>query len=1006
MTIGKYIAFTLLFILYYTIGHSQTLKRFNTFSYNVNEGMLQSTIVDAAIDKKNFYWITYPNGIQKFDGKTFYTLSIQKGLSDDKNVRLYVSDKGTLYLSHIFGISKYNIETDKFEEVIKYNTPEQTPLNFLGDHKNCLYILIDYSTYLEIDIIKKEISRKIPTNIRYNTINNEELKPIIPGKIQNRKTYMILNDSLFNINIVNGTYQSYNISYLTNKNKITASNSMGNIDSSYILFGFNVPNAVSNIYALNLQNGQFSEPLIQNTPAQFFSRIGLFKADNMWLLSNENKLYELSNDLSSIKHQWVNFQNKPIGNNGFIRKIIPDNYGNILAVTVNDGIRKIMTNNLPIKYYGIPYEESRHILSIYADKKQNRVLMGTSSNGVFIFDTLQQLVKHIRYNPYDKGLLTVNAIIPTPKGEYILQVSSTPYMLLLDTSLHIKQKIPIYPSDNKPLFTPSYFGTVLEINKQKAYSQSENLVYEIDFNSLSIREHLISTSYTINGLIHQDAIIFEDKDELVFLNKHTFKEFKRVHLPNTSGIRCFTKDKNNHIYIGSNKGIIKIDTSGNVLWRKRQEDGLPDECIYAIIADKDGFVWCSSNKGIFRVNPNGGLLQIRKEDGLQENEFNTGVVFKSDDEEFYFGGVNGGNSFYPQSIVDTKENIQIYLTQIRVNNQPVNTNIPIWDYEKLELSHDNNSLSFDFIAMAPNNPDQYIYQYRMKGVDDEWIQNKDLQTVRYFLPPGKYTLHLFASRDFNKDAQPLKKLEIIIHPPFWKTWWFISLVSALFISTLIYVINRYNKHKYSKRLMQLENEQKIRMERERISRDLHDNIGAFANAVLYKAEEIGRNPDMNHSLVEDLKFASKDIILSLRETIWAFKKDNYTSEECLLRIRNFIQTLVRYYPEVHFSVQEQHDFHTVLSYKRALNLVRLVQEAITNSLKHAQAKNIKIESTIHGNEWMITVQDDGDGFEIEQITKGNGLDNMYKRAEQSNFNVSLNAQTGKGTTVQIRISVL
>ncbi|HMX80686.1 MAG TPA: hypothetical protein PLG91_10265, partial [Ferruginibacter sp.] len=75
---------------------AQGISRYNTFSYNVNEGLLQSTIADIEYDSNNFLWISFPNGIQKFDGNTFTTISPQAGLPEDKNVTFFRSRNGDL----------------------------------------------------------------------------------------------------------------------------------------------------------------------------------------------------------------------------------------------------------------------------------------------------------------------------------------------------------------------------------------------------------------------------------------------------------------------------------------------------------------------------------------------------------------------------------------------------------------------------------------------------------------------------------------------------------------------------------------------------------------------------------------------------------------------------------------------------------------------------------------------------------------------------------------------
>jgi signal transduction histidine kinase len=227
---------------------------------------------------------------------------------------------------------------------------------------------------------------------------------------------------------------------------------------------------------------------------------------------------------------------------------------------------------------------------------------------------------------------------------------------------------------------------------------------------------------------------------------------------------------------------------------------------------------------------------------------------------------------------------------------------------------------------------------------------------------------------------------------------------------LAYAINKFYRRNYKKKLLELENEHRIQLERERISRDLHDNIGAYANAVLYNTEllEKQEGAKQKEDLMKGLKFASKDIITSLRATIWALKKDNYSAEECLLRIRNFIQPFTNYYPDINFKVQGEASAQKQLHYTKALNVVRIVQEAITNAIKHSAARNIKVESNEKDGNWQLTISDDGTGFNEDAITgteQGSGLNNMKKRAIDSHLELAFTSQPGKGTKINILIKI-
>lgn len=209
-----------------------------------------------------------------------------------------------------------------------------------------------------------------------------------------------------------------------------------------------------------------------------------------------------------------------------------------------------------------------------------------------------------------------------------------------------------------------------------------------------------------------------------------------------------------------------------------------------------------------------------------------------------------------------------------------------------------------------------------------------------------------------------------------------------------------------KRIAQLSVKDAEEHERKRISKDLHDSLGAYANAVLYNTEllEKEKEEEKKKELIGDLKFASKDIITSLRETVWALKKEEYTAEECLLRVKNFIQPLAKYYSHIQFRVEGEAPVDLELHYTKALNLVRIMQEAVSNSIKHASPSSITISSYQAGQKWKLTVKDDGKGFNfasMKQVERGNGLNNMEHRAAESGFEFSILSNENTGTEITI-----
>jgi signal transduction histidine kinase len=125
-----------------------------------------------------------------------------------------------------------------------------------------------------------------------------------------------------------------------------------------------------------------------------------------------------------------------------------------------------------------------------------------------------------------------------------------------------------------------------------------------------------------------------------------------------------------------------------------------------------------------------------------------------------------------------------------------------------------------------------------------------------------------------------------------------------------------------------------------------------------------------------------------------------------MRIRNFVQPFNRYYPHIHFNIDGEASAEKILHYTKALNVVRIVQEAVTNAIKHSTASNITVISSAHKNDWRIEVRDDGKGFYEDTTTGtelGNGLQNMRQRAKEASFDLAINSQPGKGTAVIITV---
>jgi hypothetical protein len=608
--------FTILLLLSFVndsfIAKAQKIERYNTFGYNVNEGLLQTTIADIAVDKNNFCWISFPNGIQKFDGKNFINISLQPGLPNDKHLRFFKCSNGDLLLSHSDGISKYEIARNGFTLIYKNAQGQTKQVIFIGEDDGVIYFVTETGTVTGINNLTYKLLMQTKTDLLANNslIN---YNPVFSDNIINHKVGINVNYKLYLWDL--------------KQRKILAASTTSFPDMSYnmlrlkteqeILYYSNKINRGLQLY--NFSTNKNNTLLIKSKDDKQIGRCNILPWKDRLLISFNNRLFETDTSFTALKTELVDFQNQPIAGASAISQggIKKDNYGNLYLQTVNGGIKKIIGNNYPVKYYGTLKKEDNNILSLLPDKKNNRLLAGTVGNGLLVFDTLQRLIKHIKTLPGKNLTFSPNSILKNSRGDYLLFNVSEKQVWILKNDFSVMAPIPItssLPENRKGI---DYFGNFLFQTVTGAITQSQGKLYKTSFSNNTVSEYEMSDGYIMGGLLHNNFIITHGNDELIYLDAATFKELKKIPFKNTGYVRCFAKDKANYIYVGSNNGIYKIDDNGKVLQHLTKENGLPDDCIYAMVFDDAGLLWCSTNKGIFRLNKDNSIFQLKKEDGLQ-----------------------------------------------------------------------------------------------------------------------------------------------------------------------------------------------------------------------------------------------------------------------------------------------------------------------------------------------------------------------------------------------------
>jgi two-component system, sensor histidine kinase LadS len=212
------------------------------------------------------------------------------------------------------------------------------------------------------------------------------------------------------------------------------------------------------------------------------------------------------------------------------------------------------------------------------------------------------------------------------------------------------------------------------------------------------------------------------------------------------------------------------------------------------------------------------------------------------------------------------------------------------------------------------------------------------------------------------------------------------------------------KNQQEKLQMELESQIRLQHERERISRDLHDNVGAQLSYIISNIDHIVETQNKDENRLDDVADTAKSAILNLRETIWAINNEQLTVEDFYDRFKFYATNQVKNRADVRLIFSENIVNNPVLNPNQALNLYRICQEALNNALKYANAQTLDI--FIQANEatyFKFSLKDDGTGFDLSQNTEGYGLKNMKARAREIGADFNLKSELGKGTTVEINM---
>lgn len=214
----------------------------------------------------------------------------------------------------------------------------------------------------------------------------------------------------------------------------------------------------------------------------------------------------------------------------------------------------------------------------------------------------------------------------------------------------------------------------------------------------------------------------------------------------------------------------------------------------------------------------------------------------------------------------------------------------------------------------------------------------------------------------------------------------------------------YNRYQLRSRLKEMEAAQKIHQERERISKDLHDNVGSQLTYAIIKMHEKANETEDTDA--KDLVEVMRNTIGQLRETIWTIKRDEVTVGELSIRIRQYVQQLFKAGSKPNCTFHEQLvDPSWKLSPMQSLNVFRIIQEALQNVMKHSNAQRVSVSITSKEEGLLcFSINDNGKGFMLEgDVGEHYGLHNMKTRSEEMGASFIIQSKLNKGTRLEVKM---
>lgn len=658
------------------------------------------------------------------------------------------------------------------------------------------------------------------------------------------------------------------------------------------------------------------------------------------------------------------------------------------------------------KIYYLTNEEAgvQHFWCFRYEKKSHTLLCGTSSG--ILQGTLanNRFENRKLFKPAGFDRFSVNAIADLNEQEYIISVYRAGFWTFNKQTGHFKQLTVI----NNEIGSLFIFG-IREVSENRLVLCTQNSASVLDKKTMKLSGFIqpVHHNYSIYTAIE------DSRKQFLVAGGFGLQVFN----PQLEQVGYFSKKEDTSTSLPSNvifdlketgSGKYLVATMGAGLCMYRADDQTfhpvklatnPDN-IFGMMQNGAGAFFLTTSNGLCRYDlQTGESVVLNKTNFLPFNDFNQSAFYQ--DADYTIAGGEKGMLLINTKDIDSIFNLS---SKILVRNEAKSIESLVVEPGEHSI-HLEVSLS-DILPLAKRK-----FRYRIYGLDDDWQTLPAGQnTLTYnYLPPGKYLLELEMDDETGLIRVPKRTIRVDVKPYFYETLWFRILAFIGIIGAVFAFVRYFALLRLRWRLNRLDAERKIMLERSRISRELHDNLGSQLTYMISGLETtdllLKRNKiDKTAHNLEKLQLAARESMQQLRDSIWALTPGAMTLNSLAGQFEKWSKKVADPFEQLHYSFSRNdfrdHDIDPIAG----LNIFRIMQEAVHNALKHSGATDLTASMICNEAGLTITITDNGKGINAGN-EEGTGLSSMNQRAEAIKATLTFESVPGGGTRVVLNLDI-